>query len=313
MVRQFIIFLVRKIISEIMSLQSLELTLIYKINQVILNQDDDYEYKINFINNLININHESYKRRLINIIDEINYNSIIENDEFKNNVKKGLLNYKKYSNNSSKVNDDIPISLIKENSIITFKFENSNLEEEEINKSCMNNKTEKLITYTNNQNQNPSFSLDKKKKNLNKKETFIDNKIYTQRINSKEFLFKYKKKESNYIIKKKKNYSSSVKKKSKIIDGNTLSRNQISGLLFPSSTYSNINSKVEKLNSYSNIFIVKSKTDKDNKIKKKKRQKINDNSKDFNNLRLNYLKNYQNLKNIIDNNKNVKEVKKEKN
>ena len=100
MVRQFIIFLVRKIISEIMSLQSLELTLIYKINQVILNQDDDYEYKINFINNLININHESYKRRLINIIDEINYNSIIENDEFKNNVKKGLLNYKKYSNNS---------------------------------------------------------------------------------------------------------------------------------------------------------------------------------------------------------------------
>lgn len=186
-----------------MSLQSLELTLIYKINQVILNQDDDYEYKINFINNLININHESYKRRLINIIDEINYNSIIENDEFKNNVKKGLLNYKKYSNNSSKVNDDIPISLIKENSIITFKFENSNLEEEEINKSCMNNKTEKLITYTNNQNQNPSFSLDKKKKNLNKKETFIDNKIYTQRINSKEFLFKYKKKESNYIIKKK--------------------------------------------------------------------------------------------------------------
>ena len=28
-----------------MSLQSLELTLIYKINQVILNQDDDYEYK----------------------------------------------------------------------------------------------------------------------------------------------------------------------------------------------------------------------------------------------------------------------------
>ena len=177
----------------------------------------------------------------------------------------------------------------------------------------MNNKTEKLITYTNNQNQNPSFSLDKKKKNLNKKETFIDNKIYTQRINSKEFLFKYKKKESNYIIKKKKNYSSSVKKKSKIIDGNTLSRNQISGLLFPSSTYSNINSKVEKLNSYSNIFIVKSKTDKDNKIKKKKRQKINDNSKDFNNLRLNYLKNYQNLKNIIDNNKNVKEVKKEKN
>ena len=173
-----------------MSLQSLELTLIYKINQVILNQDDDYEYKINFINNLININHESYKRRLINIIDEINYNSIIENDEFKNNVKKGLLNYKKYSNNSSKVNDDIPISLIKENSIITFKFENSNLEEEEINKSCMNNKTEKLITYTN--NQNPSFSLDKKKKNLNKKETFIDNKIYTQRLNTKDLLLKKK-------------------------------------------------------------------------------------------------------------------------
>ena len=95
-----------------MSLQSLELTLIYQINQVILNQEDDYEYKINLINNLININHESFKRRLINIIDEINNNSFIEKDEFKNNVKKGLLNYNKYSNNSSKVNDDIPLSLI---------------------------------------------------------------------------------------------------------------------------------------------------------------------------------------------------------
>ena len=126
-----------------MSLQSLELTLIYQINQVILNQEDDYEYKINLINNLININHESFKRRLINIIDEINNNSFIEKDEFKNNVKKGLLNYNKYSNNSSKVNDDIPLSLIKDNSIITFKFENSNLEDNEINKSYMNNDSEK--------------------------------------------------------------------------------------------------------------------------------------------------------------------------
>ncbi len=300
-----------------MSLQSLELTLIYQINQVILNQEDDYEYKINLINNLININHESFKRRLINIIDEINNNSFIEKDEFKNNVKKGLLNYNKYSNNSSKVNDDIPLSLIKDNSIITFKFENSNLEDNEINKSYMNNDSEKLITYSNkqNKNKNPSFSLDKKKKNINKKESFIDNKIYTQRINTKDLLFKYKKKECiNYTIKKKKNYSSSVKQKSKITEGNTLSRNKISGLLFPSSTYSNINSKVEKLNSYGNIFIINSKTETNIKNKKKKIiQKINDNSKDFNNQKLNYLKNYQNLKNIIDNNKNGKEVKKENN
>ncbi len=300
-----------------MSLQSLELTLIYQINQVILNQEDDYEYKINLINNLININHESFKRRLINIIDEINNNSFIEKDEFKNNVKKGLLNYNKYSNNSSKVNDDIPLSLIKDNSIITFKFENSNLEDNEINKSYMNNDSEKLITYSNkqNKNKNPSFSLDKKKKNINKKESFIDNKIYTQRINTKDLLFKYKKKECiNYTIKKKKNYSSSVKQKSKITEGNTLSRNKISGLLFPSSTYSNINSKVEKLNSYGNIFIINSKTETNIKNKKKKLiQKINDNSKDFNNQKLNYLKNYQNLKNIIDNNKNGKEVKKENN
>lgn len=300
-----------------MSLQSLELTLIYQINQVILNQEDDYEYKINLINNLININHESFKRRLINIIDEINNNSFIEKDEFKNNVKKGLLNYNKYSNNSSKVNDDIPLSLIKDNSIITFKFENSNLEDNEINKSYMNNDSEKLITYSNkqNKNKNPSFSLDKKKKNINKKESFIDNKIYTQRINTKDLLFKYKKKECiNYTIKKKKNYSSSVKQKSKITEGNTLSRNKISGLLFPSSTYSNINSKVEKLNSYGNIFIINSKTETNIKNKKKKIiHKINDNSKDFNNQKLNYLKNYQNLKNIIDNNKNGKEVKKENN
>ena len=300
-----------------MSLQSLELTLIYQINQVILNQEDDYEYKINLINNLININHESFKRRLINIIDEINNNSFIEKDEFKNNVKKGLLNYNKYSNNSSKVNDDIPLSLIKDNSIITFKFENSNLEDNEINKSYMNNDSEKLITYSNkqNKNKNPSFSLDKKKKNINKKESFIDNKIYTQRINTKDLLFKYKKKECiNYTIKKKKNYSSSVKQKSKITEGNTLSRNKISGLLFPSSTYSNINSKVEKLNSYANIFNNNSKTETNIKNKKKKIiQKINDNSKDFNNHKLNYLKNYQNLKNIIDNNKNGKEVKKENN
>ena len=128
-------------------------------------------------------------------------------------------------------------------------------------------------------------------------------------------MFKYKKKECiNYTIKKKKNYSSSVKQKSKITEGNTLSRNKISGLLFPSSTYSNINSKVEKLNSYGNIFIINSKTETNIKNKKKKIiQKINDNSKDFNNQKLNYLKNYQNLKNIIDNNKNGKEVKKENN
>ena len=297
-----------------MSLQSLELTLIYQINQIILNQEDYYEYKINLINNLININHESFKRRLINIIDEINNNSFIEKDEFKNNVKKGLLNYKKYSNNSSKGNDDIPLSLIKENSIITFKFENSNLDDDEINKSYVNNDSEKLISYSNkqNKNKNPSFSLDKKKKNINKKESFIDNKIYTQRINTKDLLFKYKKKECiNYTIKKKKNYSSSVKQKS---NGNTLSRNKISGLLFPSSTYSNFNSKVEKLNSYANIFNNNSKTETNIKNKKKKIiQKINDNSKDFNNHKLNYLKNYQNLKNIIDNNKNGKEVKKENN
>ena len=56
-----------------MSLQSLELTLIYQINQIILNQEDYYEYKINLINNLININHESFKRRLINI-SRLNYN-----------------------------------------------------------------------------------------------------------------------------------------------------------------------------------------------------------------------------------------------
>ena len=295
-----------------MSLQSLELTLIYQINQIILNQEDYYEYKINLINNLININHESFKRRLINIIDEINNNSFIEKDEFKNNVKKGLLNYKKYSNNSSKGNDDIPLSLIKENSIITFKFENSNLEDNEINKSYMNNDSEKLISYSNkqNKNNNPSFSLDKKKKNINKKETFIENKIYTQRLNTKDLLLK-KKEFINYTIKKKKNYSSSVKQKS---NGNTLSRNKISGLLFPSSTYSNFNSKVEKLNSYDNIFNNNSKTETNIKNKKKKIiQKINDNSKDFNNHKLNYLKNYQNLKNINENNKNGKEVKKEKN
>ncbi len=295
-----------------MSLQSLELTLIYQINQIILNQEDYYEYKINLINNLININHESFKRRLINIIDEINNNSFIEKDEFKNNVKKGLLNYKKYSNNSSKGNDDIPLSLIKENSIITFKFENSNLDDDEINKSYMNNDSEKLISYSNkqNKNNNPSFSLDKKKKNINKKETFIENKIYTQRLNTKDLLLK-KKEFINYTIKKKKNYSSSVKQKS---NGNTLSRNKISGLLFPSSTYSNFNSKVEKLNSYANIFNNNSKTETNIKNKKKKIiQKINDNSKDFNNHKLNYLKNYQNLKNINENNKNGKEVKKEKN
>ena len=295
-----------------MSLQSLELTLIYQINQIILNQEDYYEYKINLINNLININHESFKRRLINIIDEINNNSFIEKDEFKNNVKKGLLNYKKYSNNSSKGNDDIPLSLIKENSIITFKFENSNLDDDEINKSYMNNDSEKLISYSNkqNKNNNPSFSLDKKKKNINKKETFIENKIYTQRLNTKDLLLK-KKEFINYTIKKKKNYSSSVKQKS---NGNTLSRNKISGLLFPSSTYSNFNSKVEKLNSYANIFNNNSKTE--TTIKNRKKiiiQKINENSKDFNNHKLNYLKNYQNLKNINENNKNGKEVKKEKN
>ena len=72
-----------------MSLQSLELTLIYQINQIILNPEDENEFKLHFINNLININHESYKRRLINIIEEIN-NISLENDEFKNNLKKEL-------------------------------------------------------------------------------------------------------------------------------------------------------------------------------------------------------------------------------
>ncbi len=265
-----------------MSLQSLELTLIYQINQIILNPEDENEFKLHFINNLININHESYKRRLINIIEEIN-NISLENDEFKNNLKKELLNYKKdISTNSSKAFEDIPLSLVKENSIITFKFENSNLEEDQ---TFINNDTEKLITEINNKSKikYPSFSADKKKEIENKK-TFNDNKGYTQRLYTKDFLYKLKEKEPS--IKKKKNLSSSVKQKSKITDSIPISRNKISGLLFPSSTYNNINSKVGQLNSYSNIFIgskteINNNCNNINKFKKKKIQKNNDNNSTY--------------------------------
>ena len=151
-----------------MNIQTSELTLIFQLIQIIYNPDDELNYKIHFINNLIKTNKEILIKKISNIFDLINENLITSNlnlkeninDSFENKFKKEIEGNTKvlYDDNDCSTNFEIPFNLKRDNSLITFKIE-STLNDEE---NCNSNQLKDYEKFFNDEIKNEINSTKKK-------------------------------------------------------------------------------------------------------------------------------------------------------
>ena len=269
-----------------MNIQTSELTLIFQLIQIIYNPDDELNYKIHFINNLIKTNKEILIKKISNIFDLINENLITSNlnlkeninDSFENKFKKEIEGHAKvlYDDNNCSSNFEIPFNLKRDNSLITFKIE-STLNDEE---NCSSNQPKDYEKFFNdeikseiNSSKKKNYTIQVEKKNNSnsvekKNEQTLQPKIKVKNFYKKKIYDIYiTNKDKKTPIKKKKINSSSLETKTINTDKN--SRNKLCNL------YSN--SSCKKMNSQINIsfhtFITKDK----NSLKKKNNKSLDNN------------------------------------
>ena len=269
-----------------MNIQTSELTLIFQLIQIIYNPDDELNYKIHFINNLIKTNKEILIKKISNIFDLINENLITSNlnlkeninDSFENKFKKEIEGNTKvlYDDNDCSTNFEIPFNLKRDNSLITFKIE-STLNDEE---NCNSNQLKDYEKFFNDEIKNEINSTKKKNYTIQVEKKINSNSVEKKneqtlqpKIKVKNF---YKKKIYDIYItnkvkktptKKKKIISSSLE--SKTINNEKNSRNKLCNLC-PNSSCKKMNSKI---NISFQTFITKDK----NSLKKKNNRSLDNN------------------------------------
>ena len=269
-----------------MNIQTSELTLIFQLIQIIYNPDDELNYKIHFINNLIKTNKEILIKKISNIFDLINENLITSNlnlkeninDSFENKFKKEIEGNTKvlYDDNDCSTNFEIPFNLKRDNSLITFKIE-STLNDEE---NCGSDRFKDYEKFFNDEIKNEINSTKKKNYTIQVEKKINSNSVEKKneqtlqpKIKVKNF---YKKKIYDIYItnkvkktptKKKKIISSSLE--SKTINNEKNSRNKLCNLC-PNSSCKKMNSKI---NISFQTFITKDK----NSLKKKNNRSLDNN------------------------------------
>ena len=269
-----------------MNIQTSELTLIFQLIQIIYNPDDELNYKIHFINNLIKTNKEILIKKISNIFDLINENLITSNlnlkeninDSFENKFKKEIEGNTKvlYDDNDCSTNFEIPFNLKRDNSLITFKIE-STLNDEE---NCNSNQLKDYEKFFNDEIKNEINSTKKKNYTIQVEKKINSNSVEKKneqtlqpKIRGKNFYknnifdIYIKNKVKKTPIKKKKINSSSLETKT---INNDNSRNKLSNLC-PNSSCKRMNSKI---NISFQTFVSKDK----NTIKKKNNKSLDSNS-----------------------------------
>ena len=269
-----------------MNIQTSELTLIFQLIQIIYNPDDELNYKIHFINNLIKTNKEILIKKISNIFDLINENLITSNlnlkeninDSFENKFKKEIEGNTKvlYDDNDCSTNFEIPFNLKRDNSLITFKIE-STLNDEE---NCNSNQLKDYEKFFNDEIKNEINSTKKKNYTIQVEKKINSNSVEKKneqtlqpKIRGKNFYknnifdIYIKNKVKKTPIKKKKINSSSLETKT---INNDNSRNKLSNLC-PNSSCKRMNSKI---NISFQTFVSKDK----NTIKKKNNKSLDNNS-----------------------------------
>ena len=242
-----------------MNIQTSELTLIFQLIQIIYNPDDELNYKIHFINNLIKTNKEILIKKISNIFDLINENLITSNlnlkeninDSFENKFKKEIEGNTKvlYDDNDCSTNFEIPFNLKRDNSLITFKIE-STLNDEE---NCNSNQLKDYEKFFNDEIKNEINSTKKKNYTIQVEKKINSNSVEKKneqtlqpKIRGKNFYknnifdIYIKNKVKKTPIKKKKINSSSLETKT---INNDNSRNKLSNLC-PNSSCKRMNSKI---------------------------------------------------------------------
>ena len=269
-----------------MNIQTSELTLIFQLIQIIYNPDDELNYKIHFINNLIKTNKEILIKKISNIFDLINENFLPSNlnlkeninDSFEKKFKKEIEGNAKvlYDDNNCSTNFEIPFNLKRDNSLITFKIE-STLNDEE---NCGSDRFKDYEKFFNDEIKNEINSTKKKNYTIQVEKKINSNSVEKKneqtlqpKIKVKNF---YKKKIYDIYItnkvkktptKKKKIISSSLE--SKTINNEKNSRNKLCNLC-PNSSCKKMNSKI---NISFQTFITKDK----NSLKKKNNRSLDNN------------------------------------
>lgn len=269
-----------------MNIQTSELTLIFQLIQIIYNPDDELNYKIHFINNLIKTNKEILIKKISNIFDLINENLITSNlnlkeninDSFENKFKKEIEGNTKvlYDDNDCSTNFEIPFNLKRDNSLITFKIE-STLNDEE---NCNSNQLKDYEKFFNDEIKNEINSTKKKNYTIQVEKKINSNSVEKKneqtlqpKIRGKNFYknnifdIYIKNKVKKTPIKKKKINSSSLETKT---INNDNSRNKLSNLC-PNSSCKRMNSKI---NISFQTFVSKDKKT----IKKKNNKSLDSNS-----------------------------------
>ena len=269
-----------------MNIQTSELTLIFQLIQIIYNPDDELNYKIHFINNLIKTNKEILIKKISNIFDLINENLITSNlnlkeninDSFENKFKKEIEGNTKvlYDDNDCSTNFEIPFNLKRDNSLITFKIESTINDEE----NCTSNQLKDYEKFFNDEIKNEINSTKKKNYTIQVEKKINSNSVEKKneqtlqpKIRGKNFYknkiydIYIKNKVKKTPIKKKKINSSSLETKT---INNDNSRNKLSNLC-PNSSCKRMNSKI---NISFQTFVSKDKKT----IKKKNNKSLDSNS-----------------------------------
>ena len=269
-----------------MNIQTSELTLIFQLIQIIYNPDDELNYKIHFINNLIKTNKEILIKKISNIFDLINENFLPSNlnvkeninDSFEKKFKKEIEGNAKvlYDDNNCSTNFEIPFNLKRDNSLITFKIE-STLNDEE---NCNSNQLKDYEKFFNDEIKNEINSTKKKNYTIQVEKKINSNSVEKKneqtlqpKIRGKNFYknnifdIYIKNKVKKTPIKKKKINSSSLETKT---INNDNSRNKLSNLC-PNSSCKRMNSKI---NISFQTFVSKDKKT----IKKKNNKSLDSNS-----------------------------------